>query len=465
MTPKQKKIAAKAEPRNKIDGKDFAVLRAEKAKNRGKGLQDEKMKPGKIMKANKGDMAGKHFFDGFSKVFKGAQDKGRVATIVGVKPGSAIGKGRKQRKRFKSLEEMRKAKGFKPGETVSQFNKRQQLAKRAVEAARATRIGKIVLPIAAAGVGAVQLLKSKMKKKEEKPKKKMGGGMMMRRPIMASRGAALSAISAGAAAIGAKALMANKRIADKKAAKKRDKAKVQKKMGGGMMMRRPMMANKGKMADKKADKKTSKFIQRRLTLGGGGGRLPIPLLIGIGVSKAAKEFFKKRNPGKFPYVKPNQKFLKSLKTKAPISKKMGGGMMMKPMMADKGLMAVAGKTGYKKLMEQRAKDRITDRDVQAAKDALLIKKAKPGDRGYNMLTVEARKKRKADVIKGMGGYMGGGLSEATQKLKAQGKMGGGMMQRPMMAMGGGMMPGYKKGKSVMAKGCKLGRKKPTKMYT
>ena len=34
-------------------------------------------------------------------------------------------------------------------------------------------------------------------------------------------------------------------------------------------------------------------------------------------------------------------------------------------------------------------------------------------------------------------------------------MGGGMMMRPM---------GYSKGKSVMAKGCKLGRKKPTKMY-
>ena len=330
MTPKQKKIAAKAEPRNKIDGKDFAVLRAEKAKNRGKGLQDEKMKPGKIMKANKGDMAGKQFFDGFSKVFKGPRDKGRVATIVGVKPGSAIGKGRKKRKRFKSLEEMRKAKGFKPGETVSQFNKRQQLAKRAVEAARATRIGKIVLPVAAAGVGAVQFLKSKMKKNKEEPKKKMGGGMMMRRP---------------------------------------------------------MMANKGKMADKK----TSKFVERRMKL---SGRLGIPLLIGAGLGKVAKEFFKKRDVGKFPAVKPNQKFLKKLKTKAPISKKMGGGMMIKkPMM------------------------------------------------------------------------MSGGLSEATQKLKAQGKMGGGMMQRPMMAMGGGMMPGYKKGKSVMAKGCKLGRKKPTKMYT
>ena len=35
-------------------------------------------------------------------------------------------------------------------------------------------------------------------------------------------------------------------------------------------------------------------------------------------------------------------------------------------------------------------------------------------------------------------------------------MGGGMMNKPM---------GYKSGKSVMAKGCKLGRKKPTKMYT
>ena len=57
MTPKQKKIAAKAEPRNKIDGKDFAVLRAEKAKGRGKGLQDEKMKPGKIMKAALGTIA------------------------------------------------------------------------------------------------------------------------------------------------------------------------------------------------------------------------------------------------------------------------------------------------------------------------------------------------------------------------------------------------------------------------
>ena len=41
---------------NKIDAQDFKILRAEKAKGRGKGLQDEKMKPGKVMKADKGKM-------------------------------------------------------------------------------------------------------------------------------------------------------------------------------------------------------------------------------------------------------------------------------------------------------------------------------------------------------------------------------------------------------------------------
>ena len=55
MSPKQKKLAAKAPPPNKLDEKDFAVLRAEKAKGRGMGLQDEKVQPGKVMKAKRGD--------------------------------------------------------------------------------------------------------------------------------------------------------------------------------------------------------------------------------------------------------------------------------------------------------------------------------------------------------------------------------------------------------------------------
>jgi hypothetical protein len=50
----QKKLAAKAPPPNKIDEKDFKVLREEKAKGRGMGLQDEKVQPGKVMKAKMG---------------------------------------------------------------------------------------------------------------------------------------------------------------------------------------------------------------------------------------------------------------------------------------------------------------------------------------------------------------------------------------------------------------------------
>ena len=51
----------------------------------------------------------------------------------------------------------------------------------------------------------------------------------------------------------------------------------------------------------------------------------------------------------------------------------------------------------------------------------------------------------------------GGKAYTRQEMesKTSKKMGGGMMNKPM---------GYKSGASVMARGCKLGRKKPTKMY-
>ena len=41
----------------RIDAQDFKILKAEKAKGRGKGLQDEKMKPGKVKKAVVGMLA------------------------------------------------------------------------------------------------------------------------------------------------------------------------------------------------------------------------------------------------------------------------------------------------------------------------------------------------------------------------------------------------------------------------
>ena len=182
----QIKIAKKAPPFNKIDEKDFAVLRAEKAKGRGMGLQDEKMKPGKVMKARKGILI-KPKGPGVLRM-KPADRYGQPLKPKPIKPRiqKKMGGGMMMRRPmglqkggpFSSLEEMRKSKGFKPGETPAQFNKRKAMMKRAAEAAKATRVGKIVLPIAAAGVGAIQVLKSKMKKNKEEPKKKMGGGMI-----------------------------------------------------------------------------------------------------------------------------------------------------------------------------------------------------------------------------------------------------------------------------------------------
>ena len=165
---KQKNIDLNNDGR--ISEKDFQIMRD---RQRG-GMKKKMMGGGMMMKPlmmNSGDMANKLNFKGYSKVFKGPQDKGKVATISGVKPNV-------RKKRYKSLAELRKAKGFKPGESAKEFMKRKDLAKFATEKAKATRIGRIVLPIALAGVGAVQYLKSKMNKNKDKPKKKMGGGMM-----------------------------------------------------------------------------------------------------------------------------------------------------------------------------------------------------------------------------------------------------------------------------------------------
>lgn len=268
MSPKQKKLAAKAPPPNVINEKDFAVLRAEKKKvkpvkaalglalgvlgaagakklmkkkstmnpgvtsskmpinlveeyKKAKGLQN-----GGVTKANLGLMFMKKAKDkgakgmeflsplamlkrvsgrkagGVAKYKRGMGPGGLdLPVISSVKPGSKIGKGKKT---YSSMEEMRKAKGFKPGESASEFNKRRMALEVGKKALKATTVGKIALGVGAAGVAAQQYLKSKMKKKKElkgdiegsiapyKTKKKMGGGMMQK-PMGYSKGTMIKA--------------------------------------------------------------------------------------------------------------------------------------------------------------------------------------------------------------------------------------------------------------------------------
>ena len=161
LTGGQAKIAAKAPPTNKIDAKDFAVLRAEKAKARGKGLQDERMKPGKIIKPKK------------SKFIERRKELMGLGTILRKDPTKAINRvGVKDRYGM----------DIKP--KTSQLGK--DLASQAAKAAKATRLGKIALGVAGAALAAKAGLEKMYEKRTGKkpftkrPDKKMGGGMMMR---------------------------------------------------------------------------------------------------------------------------------------------------------------------------------------------------------------------------------------------------------------------------------------------
>jgi hypothetical protein len=85
LSPKQKKIASKAGDPNKIDAKDFAVLKAEKAKGRGMGLEDEKLEPGKeyVEKAKGGMTKGQKKVGKVMREFKaGKLHSGKSKKIV-----------------------------------------------------------------------------------------------------------------------------------------------------------------------------------------------------------------------------------------------------------------------------------------------------------------------------------------------------------------------------------------------
>ena len=126
LSPKQKAIASKAPPPNKITGADFAVLKKEKAKGRGMGLQDEKIKPGKVMKANKGKMTRikkdpttpvNPFEKRRKKLGGGGKLPGRIGTALGVVSMlvPAAYAAAKQYKDYKSAKNRDKAKVKKMG--------------------------------------------------------------------------------------------------------------------------------------------------------------------------------------------------------------------------------------------------------------------------------------------------------------------------------------------------------------
>ena len=168
---------------NRIDAQDFKILKAEKAKGRGMGLQDEKVQPGKVMKAKRGSGLDLPVINRV-KINKKSLHKNLMR---GKNPYSDL---------VKTTE-----KGPK-----SFIERRKELGGRAMRAAKATKVGKIAAGVAGVGLAAKAYLNKKLEESRAKGKnrkntfiegsrvaasklrntdanegfKKMGGGMMQR---------------------------------------------------------------------------------------------------------------------------------------------------------------------------------------------------------------------------------------------------------------------------------------------
>jgi hypothetical protein len=344
----QKKIAAKAPPPNKIDAKDFAVLKAEKAKGRGMGLQDEKIKPGKVMKAKTGKQIVKEFSASLKGIDESFKDK--------VHP-------MKKQRLMDRNKVMTKAKYGKAIKTELKADPTK--------------------PISSVAPKASDILK----------KKKLPGRIGTALGI-----ASMMVPAAYAAAIQYK---------DYKAAKNRDEAKV-KKMVGGMAKKYSV----GGGADMGAKSDFDKITERTKTYAKAESMKDRDRLTTRDIQEATKA------------LKPSQR--KSRRYAAtpgylpkPAIGKMGGGMMNKPM----------GYSSGSKLMDFIKSGSYTDKYGTKTNVDKAIKKINLSPKDKDLATMKPASDKKM--------------------------MGGGMMQRPM---------GYKSGTMVKARGCKLGRTRPTKMY-
>jgi hypothetical protein len=343
----QKKIAAKAPPPDKIDAKDFAVLKAEKAKGRGMGLQDEKIKPGKVMKAKTGKQIVKEFSASLKGIDESFKDK--------VHP--------MKKQRLMDRNKVIKAKYGKAIKTELKADPTK--------------------PISSVAPKASDILK----------KKKLPGRIGTALGI-----ASMMVPAAYAAAIQYK---------DYKAAKNRDEAKV-KKMVGGMAKKYSV----GGGADMGAKSDFDKITERTKTYAKAESMKDRDRLTTRDIQEATKA------------LKPSQR--KSRRYAAtpgylpkPAIGKMGGGMMNKPM----------GYSSGSKLMDFIKSGSYTDKYGTKTNVDKAIKKINLSPKDKDLATMKPASDKKM--------------------------MGGGMMNKPM---------GYKSGTMVKARGCKLGRTRPTKMY-
>jgi len=448
MSAGQAKIAAKAPPPNKIDAKDFAVLRQEKARGRGMGLQDEKVKPGKVMKAGLGLMFMKKAKD---KGAKGAEFLSPMAMLKRVQ-GNKIG-GVMKAKRGKFLErrltlggldakKYMKSIGVFPtvSGSASKFKKRRL----ALQAAKKSGVGKIPLAGKATSVGSTT--------------------------------------------------MKGMKFSDK--AKMVDAGKINKATG-----KFTSMEALRESVGYRAGESTDKFNKRRMALAAAKKAASASkigkIALGIGAAGVAA-----------------QQYLKSkMNKKKEVKKKMGGGMMQKPMGYSEGMGPDGGKDGSRKRQAGRPgrgrpvrspgplgragraaglgalgaaaagkkddasilasyhKAKFYDGPTDTAKDTVHPMKAQR----HFMDSKKYRQKKAAKKMYETGEDKAGNKTSNTKSAQYFRDMNSPEtikrakedffkpFKEKRMYKSGGSVKGYRTGTMVKARGCKLGRTRPTKI--
>jgi hypothetical protein len=493
----QKKIAAKAPPPDKIDAKDFAVLKKEKAKGRGMGLQDESIKPGKVMKAKTGKQIVKEFsasLKGIDESFKSKvhpMKKQRLLDRSTVMTKAKYGKIMKaKRGKFLRSDPTKPISSVQPSTTLP----KDFVGKRKALGGVRASLGMLKGPAKAGAILGAALTvpvgkmlkkiqdKRKAKNRDEAKVKKMGGGLM-NKPMGYSSGTKLMDFIKSGSYTDKYGTKTNVDKAIKKinlSPKDKDLATMKpasdkKMMGGGMMQgkiykasegimlsayKRPTMsiqegAAKARERNKKQDERKKEIDKaaKKYRVGGGGANRYGPHK--VDVNRQATEALLGRGPIQEKIIKFADKFNKRIKTKKMVggmAKKysVGGGMMQRPMGGPMGGM-MQRPMGYKHGTKPGAGPLGAAGLGQPAKENIdqIIK-----DQKFPPISIYIEDKKKPQKP-----FPVPSLYNNNKKADKRIREG-----EPRAKKKPSNIFGYKSGTMVKARGCKLGRTRPTKMY-
>jgi len=408
LSPKQKAIASKAPPPNKITGADFAVLKKEKAKGRGMGLQDESIKPGKVIKARDSK-----FIERRKKLSDMSEFQKRRLKLESKKIGGVMKANKGKMTPLKK----------DPTTPVNPFEKRRKQLGGGKLKALGRVMGSALLGLVGAGAAAgLNMAGKKLKEFADKKKdKKMGGGMMKK--YSKGGGADTGKVGEIKSKISVAMDRASRRSRDKDRLTQRDidlakrSIQIAKNKRGiqGYLPSDPMpnrrSRSQGRLTNRDIETASSAIKGYK-----SGGK----------TKKLKDDYFKVL--GVFPTVK----------------KKMGGGMMQRPMGYTSG-----GKAKSKPASPQRKPEGIKDDTFDP-----IMKKPEGMKKELAIIQTEDAISRKNI---GDGKKMTRrGLMKVVDAAADDRQLGRSLrkFQRDVFKTGG----------SVMARGCKLGRNKKTKLY-